>query len=65
MSYITLRARGGVTDSWTQSGHETVQGGTAVAWGIQQYSGVCLSVQWHVEEYMDDRWLARAYGAAQ
>ena len=44
----------GVTDSWTQSGHETVQGGTAVAWGIQQYSGVCLSVQWHVEEYMDD-----------
>ena len=22
-------------------------------------------MQWHVEEYMDDQWYARAYGAAQ
>ena len=44
----------GETNAWTKSGHEMVQGGTTVAWGIQQYTGVCLSVQWHVEEYRDD-----------
>ena len=54
-----------VTDAWTQLGHEMVQGATAVVHGNQQYTGVCLSVQWHVEEYRDDQWYARAYGAAQ
>ena len=55
----------GVTDALTQTRHETVQGGTTVVGGIQQCTGVCLSVQWHVEKYMDDRWYAKAYGAAQ
>ena len=50
-----------VTDAWTRSGHEMVQGAN----GIQQYTEVCLSVQWHVEECMDDQWYARAHGATQ
>ncbi len=55
----------GVTGVVTQVGSRTVPDGIAVAEGILQCTGVGRSVQWHVQEYWDDRWYVEAYGAAQ
>lgn len=55
----------GVTGAATQVGSRMLQDGIAVAEGIQQCTGVGRSVQWHVQEYWDDRWYEEAYGVAQ
>ena len=55
----------GVADAMTQVGSRTVPDGITATEGIQQCTGVGRCVQWHVQEYWDDRWYAEAYGAAQ
>jgi len=55
----------GVIGALTRIRHGTVQGGTTVSRSIQRCTDVCRSVQWHVEEYMDNWWCARVYDVAQ